>query len=149
MKNAQINIYQFIIGLLTFLFGLLIYILHRVDKNILHGLYYEKFYLQFGNYFPDFIHPFSFTLITCSFLSSRLTNIILVSAGWLIFDILMELGQKYSGKVIIFIYRYFEMIPFIDFLVNYFSIGIYDSLDLFFIIFGSLFGFLIAYLTKI
>jgi hypothetical protein len=149
MQDTRINILQFIIGLFTFLLGSIIYVLHRVYQTTYYDISFGIFYMHCGNYVPDFIHPFSFILLTCSFISNSLINIIMISSGWLIFDLLMEFGQKHAESIIIFIFKYFEMNPFHNILINYFSNGRYDPFDMIAISLGSLLGFLIAYLTKI
>jgi len=150
-SKYQINIYQIIFGLIVLTIGALVYIIDR--QNIYFVKYFNiSFYGKisnifgnFGNSFPDFIHPFAFIIITAGLFSLNKRKLLFISILWLSFDVLMELGQKYNNIALLFIPDFFDNIPFLENSKNYFIHGTYDEIDIFAIFLGAGSAYIMSY----
>jgi len=136
--------------MIAFFMGFLMYIIHRLPEKLCFVSFEYNSILSniCGNYLADFIHPFSFILLTCAFIKYNCNSAILIAFGWLFFDILLEIGQKYSDIINPFIPECFEMIPFLNNLTGYFEHGTFDPFDLIAIISGAIIGFFTVLFTN-
>ena len=155
--RLEINKTQIFIGFAALLLGTLVYIIDRppgdtyfVSNSGLPISLHCRFPNLFGaagNSLPDFIHPFSFILITAGILSCRRNGHIITSLAWLTLDLVFEFGQKYKEFSLRLIPECFEGIPFLENSANYFKFGTFDIMDVAAIILGTLLAFIVLILT--
>ncbi len=90
-----------------------------------------------GGFLPDFIHPFSFALLTMAIfpMGDRKTRSI-ICIFWLFIDILFEIGQFFNRQIAEFITNSFFDNTATSILANYFTKGTYDHLDILAIFLG-------------
>jgi hypothetical protein len=152
MKGISTNKIQILVGLASLFAGGLIYLVSRSPDHTyfiyrclpilnLHKLL-PNMYVPFSNLLPEFIHTFSFILITAGILSCRKKCAITISLSWLIVDCCFELGQKYKDVSLSIIPNWFENYPILENCNNYFLHGSYDILDLV----ATLMGAILAYI---
>ena len=101
-----------------------------------------------GNSLPDFLHVFSFILITAGLLSCKKKCSIIVCISWFSLDFLFELLQKDNALPLKIIPNWFKGIPFLENTENYFSQGTFDIADLIAIIVGTAIAYFILLTTN-
>ena len=152
-----INTVQILIGLAGLLVGALVYLVDRPPdqtyfvfaspiKLSLRQILPNLFGL-IGNFLPDFIHVFSFILITAGITSFGKKGYVSICLGWLIIDCAFELGQKYSTIPLKIIPDWFDSIPFLENAKNYFLKGTFDIVDVTAISLGALAAYYILLKT--
>ena len=156
--KLEVNKTQIFIGFGALLLGALVYIIDRPpgdtyfvsNSNLPISLHYRlpNLFGAAGNSLPDFIHPFSFILITAGILSCSKRGHIIISLAWLTVDLIFEFGQKYKGFSLKLIPECFEGIPFLENSANYFKFGTFDIMDVAAIILGTLLAFIVLILTS-
>jgi len=90
-----------------------------------------------GNSLPDFLHVFSFILLTAGLLSSQKKGSLIICLGWFSIDFVFELFQKFNALPLKIIPKWFNGIPFLENTENYFSRGTFDFIDLIAIALGA------------
>ena len=100
-----------------------------------------------GNTLPDFLHVFSFILITAGLFSCRKRGYLIICLSWFIVDSAFELCQKYNSLPLRIIPDWFEGIPFLENTKNYFQRGTFDIVDLVAIAFGTATAYFVIFLT--
>jgi hypothetical protein len=98
-----------------------------------------------GGVIPEFIHPFSFALITMALYpraDQKSRGIICVF--WLVVEVLFELGQAFGHQVSQFLGNTLPHGGMIRLLQNYFATGTYDHLDILAICLGIASAFVIG-----
>lgn len=156
-KFNGINIFQILIGIFALLLGSLVYLIDRppdqtyfvfespVDLSF-HETLPNLFGLM-GNYLPDFIHVFSFILITAGIISSRKKGYVFICVGWFLIDCAFELGQKYHNISLKIIPDWFDHVPFLENTKNFFLKGTFDIFDMAAISLGTLAAYGVLLLT--
>jgi len=154
----RVNIVQIMIGVAVLFIGSLVYLIDRppdqtyfvyaTDINIsLHNTFPNLFGF-IGNYLPDFIHVFSFILITAGLMACGKRGYLIISLSWFLIDMAFELGQKFSSWSSEIIPEWFEGVPFLENTQNYFLRGTFDFMDLFAITIGAVLGYLVLLTTN-
>jgi len=156
-SSIEMNKTQILIGFAALLLGTLVYIIDRppgdtyfVSNSSIPISLHSRLPSLFGavgNSLPDFIHPFSFILITAGILSCGKRGCIITSLAWLVVDLGFEFGQKYKEFSLRFIPDWFEGIPFLENSTNYFKLGTFDILDVAAIILGTVLAFIVLIIT--
>ena len=145
------------IGLVTLLFGSLVYVVDRppsetyfiYSSSISISLYdsFPNIFKFIGNSLPSFIHVFSFILITAGLLHCQKRGYLLICACWFLIDIIFELGQKFNSFFSTIVPNWFSDILFLENCKAYFLLGTYDFNDLAAIAFGSFLAYFILSIT--
>ncbi len=144
----MINRLQVLIGLAGLLLGSMVYLVDRPPDQI-YFLYsssinislYNTFPNLFGvigNSLPDFLHVFSFILITAGLISCQKRGCLIICVSWFVVDCAFELGQRVHTLVLKIIPDWFAGIPFLENTENYFLSGTFDVCDLTAFVFGSM-----------
>ena len=145
------------IGIFALVVGVLVYIIDRPPdhtyfinawgiKLCLHNI--KPGTLGFiGNILPDFIHVFSFILLTGGTLSSGKKGSLIICLSWLFIDFTFELGQKYSDLFINTVPDWLSNIPALKICKNYFHLGTFDMFDMLAILAGTISAYIILIVT--
>ena len=156
-SGYPINRLQILIGTVFLLIGGLVYLTDRppeltyfVYRYIrllsLHDILPEIFG-YFGNSLPDFIHVFSFILITGGITSCGKKGYLLISLSWLLIDCTFELGQKYSSLALKIIPDWFTGIPLLEAIEGYFRKGTFDYYDIIAVFLGAIAAYIVLLKT--
>ena len=98
-----------------------------------------------GGVVPEFIHPFSFALITMAVYpraDQKTRGIICVF--WLVVEVLFELGQAFGHQLFQFLTDTLPQAGVSRLLTNYFAAGTYDHLDIVAICLGTASAFILS-----
>ena len=153
----SVNWLQILLGILFFLIGALVYLIDRPPEYTYffnHYKYIETlhnslpaFFGPLGNYLPDFIHPFSFILITAGIISRNKSSYRVICLSWFVIDCIFEFGQKYSSLFLKAVPDWFSEIPFLEAFEIYFKKGTFDPYDIIAIFAGTGSAYLVLVLT--
>ena len=158
IQNNHINGLQILIGVTGLSLGALVYLIDRPPEAT-YFIYFSRINISLyntfpnvfgviGNSLPDFLHVFSFILITAGLLSCQKKCSIIVCISWFPLDFLFELFQKYNAMPLEIIPNWFKGIPFLENTENYFSQGTFDIADLIAIIVGTAIAYFILLTTN-
>ena len=149
-QSHAINTTQISIGVVALIFGSLIYLIDRppdqtyfvftspIKFNLLNlHQFLPNLFVSIGNILPDFLHVFSFTLITAGIVSCGKRGSLIICLVWFLTDIGFELGQEYPSISLKIIPDWFEGIPFLENSKNYFLYGTYDIYDIAAVVLGA------------
>lgn len=102
-----------------------------------------------GNHLPTFLHVFAFVLLTILFVTPGPSKVILICIGWFTVEVLFEIGQitPISQWITGLVPTWFDGIPFLENISNYFLAGTFDSLDLLSIAGGVIAAYLVYLIT--
>jgi hypothetical protein len=157
-NDSIINGVQLLIGLGGLFLGTLVYLIDRPPeatyfihfsriKVSLYGILPNVFG-AIGNSLPDFLHVFSFILLTAGLLSWRKRGSIVICLGWFSIDLIFELFQKFNTLPLKMIPEWFRAIPFLENTENYFTQGTFDLLDLVAISLGTVTAYFVLLATN-
>jgi hypothetical protein len=128
-----------------------VYFIHRFGFMLrLHNMIYRAapdLFGSLGPWVPEFIHVFSFILLTGGIVSCGKKGCVIICFGWFLIDALFEFGQKYSSQVIKIIPSWFTKIPILESTEGFFRKGTFDMKDMIAIVAGTVAGFLVLMLT--
>ncbi|MBW2311114.1 MAG: hypothetical protein JRF35_08580 [Deltaproteobacteria bacterium] len=152
--EGVINGLQLLIGLGGLFLGTLVYLIDRPPeatyfmhfsrvKVSLYGILPNVFGV-IGNSLPDFLHVFSFILLTAGLLSWGKRGSLVICLGWLFIDFIFELFQKFNALPLRIIPEWFRGIPFLENTQNYFRHGTFDLLDLIAISLGTVTAYFVV-----
>ena len=155
--RIRINTKQIVIGLIGLLIGIVFYLVDRPPGDVYfvrqlgsHLSRYGKWPVIFGRFgasLPAFIHAFSFSLISTGIMAARIRGAIAICSGWVLVDILFEIGQKYHAVVNPLIPDWFDGILFLENTRAYFREGTYDMNDVIATCIGGGVAFLVIVMT--
>ena len=152
------NRIRFVIALNALMLGVLVYIFGRASDSTFLGKiicrYFGDVFIQYnffgdlGGLIPELVHPFSFALFTIILFpaAGRIARG-LICLGWMIINIVFEIGQYFSNQFSEFILIIFNRNMFSELLTNYFIAGTYDHGDILAIVFGIIAAFAISEFT--
>lgn len=101
-----------------------------------------------GGFLPDFIHPFSFALLTMALFPTGDRKVRgIICLFWLSIDILFEIGQFFNKQIAELMTKLFSPNAITNIFTNYFAKGTYDHLDILAICFGITAAFIIGEFT--
>ena len=157
-KDIGINRAQILIGLGGLAIGILVYLIDRPPeatyfihfsriKISLYGILPNVFGV-IGNSLPDFLHVFSFILLTAGLLSWRKRGSLVICLGWFSIDFIFELFQKFNALPLRMIPEWFKGIPFLENTESYFKQGTFDLLDLIAISLGTVTAYFVLLVTN-
>lgn len=157
-NDSVINGVQLLIGLGGLTIGTLVYLIDRPPeatyfihfssiKISLYGILPNVFGV-IGNSLPDFLHVFSFILLTAGLLSWQKRGSLIICLGWFSIDLLFELFQKFNTLPLRIIPGWFRGIPFLENTENYFKQGTFDLLDLIAISLGTVTAYFVLLATN-
>jgi hypothetical protein len=157
-KEGVINGVQILIGLGGLTIGTLVYLIDRPPeatyfihfsriKVSLYGILPNLFGV-IGNSLPDFLHVFSFILLTAGLLSLGKRGSLVICLGWFSIDFVFELFQKFNALPLKIIPKWFNDIPFLENTENYFTQGTFDFLDLIAIALGTVTAYFVLLATN-
>ena len=139
---------QILIGTIGLLIGLLIYLIDRPPDqtyfvssspiNISLSNIIPSVFGSIGNSLPEFIHVFSFILITAGLIFCRKKGYLIICVSWFLIDCAFELGQKFALWSSSIVPVWFAGIPFLENTENYFLQGTFDLFDMAAIALGSI-----------
>ena len=158
IQNNHINGLQILIGVTGLSLGALVYLIDRPPEAT-YFIYFSRINISLyntfpnvfgviGNSLPDFLHVFSFILITAGLLSCKKKCSIIVCISWFSLDFLFELLQKDNALPLKIIPNWFKGIPFLENTENYFSQGTFDIADLIVIVLGTAIAYFILLTTN-
>ena len=103
----------------------------------------------FSGVIPDFVHPFSFSLLTMALfpLAEKKTRAA-ICIFWLIVDLFFEIGQGFGRNIAGFLLNIFPQSSFSKILANYFTAGTFDHFDILAIFLGIITAYIIGELTS-
>ena len=156
--DRRINWVQISIGVVVLVVGSLIYLIDRSPDqtyfvysspiNISLFKIVPTFFASIGNSLPEFIHVFSFILITAGLIFCNKRGYLIICLSWFLVDSAFEVGQKFTAWSTIIIPDWFTGIPFLENTENYFLQGTFDFIDLAAIAFGTLIAYFVLITTK-
>jgi len=157
-KDSVINGVQILIGLGGLFVGTLVYLIDRPPeatyfiqfsriKVSLYGILPNVFG-PIGNSLPDFLHVFSFIMLTAGLLSWGKRGSLVICLFWFSIDLVFELFQKFNTLPLKIIPTWFKGIPFLENTENYFRQGTFDLLDLIAIALGTVTAYLVLLTTN-
>ena len=138
--GSRINRLQILIGVVGLVVGSLIYLIDRPPDqtyfiysspvNISLSNTIPNVFGLIGGTLPEFIHVFSFILITAGLISYQKRGYLIICLSWFLVDCAFELGQKFTTWSSSIIPNWFTGIPFLENTENYFLQGTFDFIDL-------------------
>jgi hypothetical protein len=153
IRNNKANVYFILIGSAALLIGALVYYIDRpADQTYFVSKYSENLSMHdrvpnlfgiVGESLPDFIHVFSFILLTAGISSCGKRGYRVICLSWLFIDSAFELGQKYLKQSIKNLPDWFDGIPILEAIKSYFILGTFDWIDLLSIILGTVAAYII------
>ena len=161
INYKPINKLQILIGLISLLIGTLVYFVSRAPEGVyfvhrfgfilrLHNIIYgvaPDFFGSLGPWLPEFIHVFSFILLTAGIVACEKRGYVIICIGWFTIDALFELGQKYSSQVIKIIPSWFSGIPILESTEGFFRKGTFDMRDMIAIVAGTVAAYIVLLMT--
>jgi len=157
IKKYKINCYFILIGSIALLIGALVYYIDRPpDQTYFVNRYSEDLSMHdsipnlfgvVGESLPDFIHVFSFILLTAGISSCGKKGYRVICLSWLLIDSAFELGQKYLKQPIKDLPDWFDGIPILEAIKSYFILGTFDYIDLLSIVLGTVAAYIILIKT--
>jgi hypothetical protein len=153
IKNNKTNCYFILIGSTALLIGSLVYYIDRPpDQTYFVNRYSEDLSIHdriptlfgiVGESLPDFMHVFSFILLTAGFSSCGKKGYRVICLSWLLIDSAFELGQKYLKQPIENLPDWFDGIPILEAVKSYFILGTFDYIDLLSIVLGTVTAYIV------
>lgn len=132
------KIHQTIIGILILVSGVFFYLYSR-GVSLFPFIYFPEMNVslfqnthEITQSLPSFIHVFAFSIISAEIYNNSRRSIIFFPFLWGIVNIMFEYGQKLSPDNILNT----DSSYMFNSIVNYFSVGTYDSQDVLAIILG-------------
>ncbi len=155
--GGRINRLQILIGVTALLFGSLIYLIDRSPDqtyfvygspvNISLFKTIPSLFNSICNSLPEFIHVFSFILITAGLIFCNKRGYLIICLSWFLVDSAFEGGQKFTDLALKIIPDWFAGIPFLENTENYFLKGTFDFLDLAAIALGAVVAYFVLLTT--
>ena len=154
-KRIPRNFLQLIIGVCVLLIGIMEYVLSRGPEDTYLGRMISEsagslpfrvhIYGIFGGVLPEFVHSFSFALITMSLFPQSSRKIrAMICLFWLVIEVFFEVGQYFGTQIAGLMSWIYPKTIFLDPLRNYFINGTYDNLDILAIWLGIISAFIIS-----
>jgi hypothetical protein len=144
----RINKTQILIGIIGLLIGSLVYLIDRPSNhtyfvssspiNISLSDTMPHVFGAIGNSLPDFLHVFSFILLTAGLLWCRKKGYFIICVSWFLVDTAFEVGQKFALWSSSLVPDWFAEIPFLETSKSYFLQGTFDFFDIAAIALGSI-----------
>lgn len=158
IKSNTINKLQILIGVGGLILGSLVYLIDRPPDQT-YFVSFSKIKISLfntipnlfgviGNTLPDFLHVFSFILITAGLFSCKKRGYLIICLSWFFVDAAFELCQKFNTLPLRIIPDWFEGIPFLENTKNYFQRGTFDMLDLVAIAVGTTAAYFVILITS-
>ena len=157
-KMRPINKIQILIGVIGLLFGSLVYLIDRPPGqtyflysspiNISLSNIIPNIFASIGNSLPEFIHVFSFIVITAGLIFCNKRGYLIICLSWFLVDCTFEVGQKFNTWSSSIIPNWFAGVPFLENTENYFLQGTFDFIDLAAIAFGTLIAYFVLLTTR-
>ena len=153
----RVNKTQILIGVIGLLVGSLIYLIDRPPDQT-YFVYNSPINISLfniipnvfgfiGGSLPEFIHVFSFILITAGLVFCNKRGYLIICLTWFLIDCAFEIGQKYNTWSSRIIPDWFAGIPFLENTENYFLKGTFSFIDLAAIAFGTAVAYFVIILT--
>lgn len=156
--GITINRVQILIGVAGLVLGSIVYLIDRppdqtyfvYSSNINLTLFntIPKLFGVIGNSLPDFLHVFSFILITAGLIYCQKRGYFIICLSWFLVDTTFEVGQKFTTWPSQIIPDWFAGIPFLENTENYFLRGTFDFIDLAAIAFGTAMAYFVLLTTN-
>ena len=153
ITNNKANFYFILIGSFALLIGALVYYIDRPpDQTYFVNRYSEDLSMHdripnlfgvVGHSLPDFLHVFSFILLTAGISSCGKRGYRLICVSWLLIDSAFEFGQKYLKQPIKNLPNWFDGIPILEAVKPYFIRGTFDYIDLISIVLGTIAAYIV------
>lgn len=150
---------RFGLGLTALFIGSLEYFLSRPANSSHIGRIFNNIFGElplkgdifgvFSGVIPDFVHPFSFALLTMGLfpLADKKTRAI-ICILWLCVDLFFEIGQGFGLQISEFLLKFLPQSRFSNIIANYFTAGTYDHFDILAIFLGIIAAYIIGELTS-
>ena len=156
--GSRINRLQILIGVAGLIVGSLIYLINRPSDQT-YFVYNSPINISLfniipnvfgfiGGSLPEFIHVFSFILITAGLIFCNKRGYLIICLSWFLVDSAFELGQKFTTWPSRIIPDWFTGIPFLENTENYFLKGTFDFIDLAAIVFGTVIAYFVLLITN-
>jgi hypothetical protein len=152
-----INKLQILIGLVFLLIGSLVYLVDRppgstyfvyryIPTLSLHNIL-SNIFGSLGGSLPDFVHVFSFILITAGVITCGKRGYLFISCCWLLIDCAFKLGQKYPLLVLKLVPDWFSRVPILEATKGYFCNGTWDINDIIAMFLGAMLAYFVLLST--
>jgi hypothetical protein len=158
-SDNPVNRLQIFIGLALLFIGLLVYLIDR-PYNATYFVYrygrmlslhkiVPNVFGSFGNSLPDFVHVFSFILITAGLVPCGKRGYLIISLSWLIIDCAFEMGQRYPSLALKMIPDWFSGVPMLEAARGYFLKGTFDINDIIALLLGASIAYVVLLITTV
>ncbi|MEA1972592.1 MAG: hypothetical protein U9N34_04770 [Candidatus Cloacimonadota bacterium] len=158
IKAVKTNKVQVFVGLIMLFLGFAIYAICSPGRICFIPVWFSCIQVYDGNpnvfttmtnYFPDFIHPLAFILITAGLISSgSRINQFFICLGWFFIEIVFEFGQYFKESYVLIIPSYFSKIPILENTKIFFKDGTFDRMDIFSFLGGTITAFCVLLITS-
>ncbi|MBW1919236.1 MAG: hypothetical protein JRI81_03305 [Deltaproteobacteria bacterium] len=154
--RKNVNGLQIGIGVLALCLGAFVYLISRPPEKT-YFIYASKLRISLyhvfphvfgviGNSLPDFLHVFSFILITAGLVSKRKIEYLVVSLSWFLIEIAFEVFQKFNRIALKIIPEWFNKVPVLENAGPFFKGGTFDLQDVVAVAVGTVAAYFV--LTK-
>ena len=143
----------FYLGWLSLFCGIALYVIARPSGStyffgkLLHLSFSSRIiklpFLVQGS-FPDFVHPFAFSLIGMGLLSLTRASRLCICSSFLLMNLFFKIGQNYKYAFAAQVPKWFGGIPIIENTGPFFLRGTFDVNDIFAMIVGAAAAFAIS-----
>ena len=120
------------------------YLLNHLSAIISYLAFMPDIYGWLGQWVADFLHVFSFSLISISLFSQSRNSRVFFCSFWLGINILFEIGQAYGVQIARYIPFWLDRISVLGNARGYFANGRFDVIDIAAFILGAIVAFLIS-----
>jgi hypothetical protein len=144
----------FFIGIGGLVTGLMVYVIARplgsayIHYYIIPVIAYFQFmpniFGRLSQWAPDFLHVFSFSLISISLFSRSRVSRLFYCIFWSSANIILEIGQLYGEQLAGYIPAWFYKIPVLENTKDFFITGRFDIIDILAFTLGGIFAFLVS-----
>jgi hypothetical protein len=152
-RKYKVNFYFILIGSIALLIGALVYYVDRPPNQTYFVIGYSEdlsmhdsipnLFGIVGESLPDFIHVFSFILLTAGVSSCGKKGYCIICLSWLFIDSTFELGQKFLKEPMKGLPDWFDGIPMFEAVKSYFIRGTFDYIDLISIVLGTVAAYMV------
>jgi hypothetical protein len=158
--RMSVNSKQFLLGSCGLFVGLTEYLLSRPAESTYLGKAIKALAGDFpfkmnvfgilGGVLPEFVHPFSFALITMAIFPQASKHARgMICLFWLVLELFFEIGQFCGSQLAQYIPKVFDHLYILGSLRSYFINGTYDHLDVLAICFGITAAYVVSELITI
>ncbi|MBW1999224.1 MAG: hypothetical protein JRJ29_14840 [Deltaproteobacteria bacterium] len=152
--RKSVNGLQIGIGVLALCLGGIVYLVSRPPEKT-YFVYASKLRISLyqkvpdvfgvlGNSLPDFLHVFSFIMITAGLVSKRKIECMVISLSWFLVEVAFEVFQKFKEFPLKIIPEWFINKPVLENVRPFFMKGTFDFIDLVAVALGTVAAYFVS-----